>query len=348
MSKWKFSRLLSFAMSAALVFTSVIPSYAAEDFLEEDPEIASFEDDAELQEDVGGIANLMAVPSEVDITYEYTLDGTALTDEEVSALGIANTSPSSYTSDADNDVDIQLVAPTSTDGHIAFSGYSASNDLTVTEDLKVTVAQNTEPALVITGAFVTTKYDVTVTLDLDGGIAGATFESPETYVIGKAAESTVEVSLPSVTKEGYSLNGWTIGGTDASKFSITGSTLKVGENALTADAAITLTANWDSNNTTVNITYELDGGNGATSGNVTILKAVGSTYTIPTVTKKGATLNAWTISGTDASKFSITGNTLKVVENALTGPAEITLTASWTAEEYPVSFYKVLTQTSHL
>ncbi len=139
-----------------------------------------------------------------------------------------------------------------------------------------------------------------ITLELNGGSG---IES----ITGVEGSS---ITVPTITKEGYTLEGWYADETFTTKYEFTS---MPGEN-------ITLYAKWDMNE--YKITLELNGGTGIES----ITGVEGSSITVPTITKEGYTLEGWYEDETFTTKYEFTSM-----------PGEnITLYAKWEISEYTI------------
>ncbi len=129
-----------------------------------------------------------------------------------------------------------------------------------------------------------------------------------------AQNDVTSVTLPSVSRTGYTFNGW---------YNVS---TKVGNAGATYNptADVTLTANWTANNYT--ISYN---GNGGTASTTSQTKAYDSTLgTLPTASRTGYTFNGWYTAASGGSKIS---TSTKVTGNA-------TYYAHWTANNYTISY----------
>ena len=120
-----------------------------------------------------------------------------------------------------------------------------------------------------------------------------------------------EFTLPTPEKDGYTFNGW---------FDEDGNEVTSG--TWTTDSDITLTASW----TAIEYTITLDG-NGVTLDETTITVTFDGEFTLPELEKMGYTFNGW---------FDADGN--QYTSGTWTGSDDISLTASWTANKYNITF----------
>ena len=120
-------------------------------------------------------------------------------------------------------------------------------------------------------------YDVTY--DTSGGVS----------IASDLKKAGVTVTIPSTSKTGYTLSGWTSKQVTVSKNGDTYTFVMPGMN-------VTLTANWLGNPHTV--TYNTDGGSSISSES----KRTGDSVTIPTTTKTNYALTGWTSSQVTVTK----------------------------------------------
>ena len=144
----------------------------------------------------------------------------------------------------------------------------------------------------------------TVTLDANGGSV-----SPTTKVV--TYDSTY-AELPDPSRDGYDFVGWYMGSTKVEKTA----TVKILENK-------TFTAHWQAKKYT--ITFNANGGSvSPTSKEVTYDQTYGE---LPTPSRKGHTFKGWYLGNTKIES----SNTVKILSNS-------TLTASWEANKYTITY----------
>jgi uncharacterized repeat protein (TIGR02543 family) len=140
--------------------------------------------------------------------------------------------------------------------------------------------------------------------------------------LGYTVESGTQITLPSYTKQGYSLDGWLLNGVGS---------LLTGSCTITVNT--TFVAQWSLINpgiTEYTISFFDDG---VILNQYSRTVASGTPITLPAITKLGYTLDGWLLSGVGTpltGTYSVNSNTI--------------FTAKWTASnpgvtEYPVSFY---------
>ena len=144
----------------------------------------------------------------------------------------------------------------------------------------------------------------TYTITLDGN--GVTLDSTIITVTYDAA-----FTLPTLTKTGYTFNGW-----------FTSDNVQVTSGTWTSTSDISLTASWSVTENTITLD-----GNGFTLDETTITATYGESYTLPELERTGYTFNGW---------FDASGN--QVTSGTWYNEEDITLTASWTANSYNITF----------
>ncbi len=161
-------------------------------------------------------------------------------------------------------------------------------------------------------AFETQTHDVdipvktcTVTIDVNGGNAVA-----ESTLVATCGQT---ITLPAVTRTGYTFAGWKLDGED---FATTTAWSKQAETA-------TLVAQWTAKTCTV--TIEVNGGNELTNNTVTA--TYGEVLVLPTVTRTGYTFAGWKLNGEDFDS-----NSAWNLEDETA-----TLVAQWTAKTCTVT-----------
>ena len=169
------------------------------------------------------------------------------------------------------------------DGWI-YNGSTISSSTTVTSNMTVIASW--------------TANTYTVTFDSNGGSSVSSISRTYGETIG---------SLPSTTREGYTFNGWTYNGSNASFDT-------------TVYSNMTLTASWTIN--TYTVTYDSNGGSSVSSTTYTHGETLGD-LTEPDRT--GYTFDGWTYDGS-------------YVSSSTTVTSNMTLTASWTINTYTISF----------
>ncbi|WP_186565770.1 InlB B-repeat-containing protein [Lawsonibacter celer] len=213
------------------------------------------------------------------------------------------TNPAGYTIESEA---ITLVNPTR-EGY-TFKGWS-STGLEGDTNLNVTIATGSTGDRSYTANWTPITYDISYTLN------GGEETNPATYTI-----ESETITLTNPTREGYTFKGWSGTGLEGdTNLNVTIAAGSVGDR--------TYTANWTANEYT--ITYE--GMDGAAYGENNPVK---HTYDTPTAvsnpTKTGYTFAGWKVNGGEAQ------TALTLAGDGYT--ADITLTATWTANSYKVVF----------
>ena len=295
MSKWKFGKVLSLALSAALAFTSAVPAHAMELDVNEGEDLLMMEETAEFAETVEDeeIANLTNVGDSHDIEYTYTLDGSGI---PVTA-SVTNSSPATYL-ESDAAQTITLVEPTGyTDAsyadadHVVFVGYTVTG-FTPDEHLEFEIAANYATNIAVTGAF-KTRY--TVQFVKDGDVA----ETTGTYAPQRVYKNDSISAVANPTKEGYSFGGWYV--VDAVDAAVsTGTPFAPTTDPITADTI--LKAKWNEAVTNHTVTYMLEGAyyDEETVPDGTAIPSLPS----PTPSKTGSTFEGWYSDSSYSTRFN--------------------------------------------
>ena len=143
-----------------------------------------------------------------------------------------------------------------------------------------------------------TANTYTVTFDSNGGSSVSSISRTYGETIG---------SLPSTAREGYTFNGWTYNGSNASFDTAVYSNM-------------TLTASWTIN--TYTVTFDSNGGSIVSSTTYTHGETLGN---LPEPDRTGYTFDGWTSGGSYVSSSTMV-------------TSDITLTASWTINVYTIEF----------
>ena len=149
---------------------------------------------------------------------------------------------------------------------------------------------------------------ITESTAVANGVDGYYYAAGENSVL--TVEYGAEYTLLTPTRPGYTFSGWF----DANGTQVTGGTW-------TELADILLTPAWTENTNTITLN-----GNGATLDSTSVTATYGQAYTLPTPTRVGYVFNGWF----DANGTQVTSGTW-------TGLADITLTASWTPNNYTIT-----------
>jgi len=236
-----------------------------------------------------------------DLYAKWQIDEYSVT-INLNGAGAEGPADATYTVESD---DITLTNPTR-EGY-TFTGWTGTGlgEATMT----VTIPTGSTGDRTYTANWTPITYDISYTLN--GGEA----TNPATYTI-----ESETITLTNPTREGYTFKGWSGTGLEGdTNLNVTIAAGSVGDH--------TYTANWTANEYT--ITYE--GMDGAAYGENNPVK---HTYDTPTAvsnpTKTGYTFAGWKVNGGEAQ------TALTLAGDGYT--ADITLTATWTANSYKVVF----------
>ena len=227
---------------------------------------------------------------------------------------------------------ISSVKPTRT-GHkfLGWSTSSTATSATYTSGQSITVNSN------LSLYAVWQAYKITITYQGNGGVQGSnpTWAIPysHSWSYGQYTETGLaNITSFALTKEGYTYTDEEAWNTkaDGTGYSVDHNTpyygqdfaTDVGKNITSADASITLYANWKPATYTITLNP-----NGGTVSSTTVSVTYNSAFTLPTPTKSGSIFNGWYYNGVlfdDSTPYTIASN--------------ITLTASWD-DSQPVSIY---------
>ena len=174
---------------------------------------------------------------------------------------------------------------------VILSPSTSANDYTITKyscsktgfgNLSISKATSSSGAFDVAFNYVavgSTLEHYDITYDTSGGVS----------IASDLKRAGVIVTIPSTSKTGYTLSGWTSKQVTVSKSGDTYTFVMPGMN-------VTLTASWLGNPHTV--TYNTDGGSSISSES----KRTGDSVTIPTTTKANYTLTGWTSSQVTVNK----------------------------------------------
>ncbi len=208
--------------------------------------------------------------------------------------------------------------------------------------------RSTSGTVTLTANWNINKY--TISYNLDGGSYGTNHPTEGTY------NSAFTVNNP--TKTGYTFTGWKITGMDSithtygssttTSTSISSTKATSFKNLRATPGTVTFTALWSAN--TYTLAYTLNSGTAGTN------KPTSGTYdsvlTIDNPTRTGYTFAGWTAANltTSTAKYGTTNNpatawsngstkvTAKYFKNLRSTSGTVTLTASWTANTYTVTY----------
>ena len=227
---------------------------------------------------------------------------------------------------------ISSVKPTRT-GYkfLGWSTSSTATSATYTSGQSITVKSN------LNLYAVWQAYKITITYQANGGVQGSnpTWNMPYTHSwsYGQYTETGLaNITSFALTKEGYTYTDEEAWNTkaDGTGYSVNHNTpyygqdfaTDVGKNITSADATITLYANWKPATYTITLNP-----NGGTVSTTSVSVTYNSTFTLPTPTKDNSTFNGWYYNGVlfdSSAPYTIASN--------------ITLTASWD-DSQPVTIY---------
>ncbi|MCL2521906.1 MAG: InlB B-repeat-containing protein, partial [Erysipelotrichales bacterium] len=194
--------------------------------------------------------------------------------------------------------DTTLVNPTRV-GH-TFLGWFLNEDGTGTV-ITVLGANDFTSDIILYAAWTANTY--TITFDVNGG--NALVPNTQDVVFGNT------FTLPAPTREGHTFNGWIHNGN-----SFTAGTWDIAND-------VTLVADWTAN--TYTITFDVNGGDALVPNTQEV--TFEQNFTLPTPTRSGFTFTGW-YNGTDSIVLTGTWN----IAN------DVTLIASWTANDYTITF----------
>ena len=244
----------------------------------------------------------MAVPGAVSLTAQTQIE-TYTIDYELNggALEAGKTNPATYTLET---AAFRLEEPTRT-GY-TFAGWTGSNGTTPQTD--VGIAQGSTGNLYFEANWTANGYKILYT-----GVEGVDISTfPTKHVFGK------DTAIPNPTKTDYSFAGWKVNGSAATR------DLTLSGMAYTAD--ITLEATWTANEFT--ITYS--GVEGADVSTFPTKHVFGKDTAIPNPTKTGYGFAGWKVNGSAATR--------DLTLSGMAYTADITLEATWTANEFTITY----------
>ena len=186
----------------------------------------------------------------------------------------------------------------------------------------------------------------TISYNLDGGAHGSSHPTSATY------DKTITINNP--TRVGYTFNGWTITGMDATTHiygtattkatSLSGRKETIYKNLRATAGRVTFKATWVANKYT--IAYNLDGG--AFGANHPTSATYNVAVTINNPTRTGYTFNGWTITGMDATTHnygsatttatSLSGRKETSYKNLRATAGTVTFKATWKINTYNVTW----------
>ncbi len=249
------------------------------------------------QEEVVETTGTWNIESDVTLKADWTVKTSAVTLDVAGGTGATETTLTATYGQV-------LSLPTLTKVGYTFAGWKLNG-----QNYDVTSAWSLEDATATIVATWTAKT-TTVTLNVNEGV-GAT-ETTLTATYGQV------LSLPTLTKDGYTFAGWTLNG----------NAYNVANAWSLEDATATLVANWTQNAPvvkTTTVTLELDGG--TTEGETTLTATYGQVLVLPTVTKTGYTFVGWKLNGFAYNTANAWG---------IEAPTA-TLTAQWVAKTTTVT-----------
>ena len=240
--------------------------------------------------------------------------------------------PAGTTVDYGTTTTISSVKPTRT-GYkfLGWSTSSTATSATYTSGQSITVKSN------LNLYAVWQAYKITITYQANGGVQGSnpTWSIPFTQIWSYGQylqEGVANITSFAFTKEGHTYTDEEAWNTkaDGTGYSINHNTAyysqnlatAVGKSITSADATITLYANWKPATYTITLNP-----NGGTVSSTTVSVTYNSTFTLPTPTKDNSTFNGWYYNGVlfdSSAPYTIASN--------------ITLTASWD-DSQPVTIY---------
>jgi uncharacterized repeat protein (TIGR02543 family) len=158
-----------------------------------------------------------------------------------------------------------------------------------------------------TTTFTVTVEGYAVTFDANGGVLEGGGGS-----ITLTALANGSLSLPSTTRNGYTLNGWYTASSGGTKAGNAGS-------SYTPSASVTLYAQWSQSlPTTYTVTFIVNGGSAVSSQMVN----AGNSLILPSTTRNGYTFNGWYTASSGGTKAGNAGS-------SYTPSASVTLYAQW-------------------
>ena len=194
--------------------------------------------------------------------------------------------------------------------------YNLTTDTTIRSNSTVSntsyssVSFDCDPGDVIVISVYRYNYSTTAYFYFDG----FTYPTSTATACGstESVEYGSEITLPTPTKEGYTFAGW-----------YNGDTL-VEDGTWSYAEDVTLNARWTVN--TYNISLDANGG---TLDSYTMEVDYGDDFTLPTPTRTGYTFNGWYNEST------------KVEDGTWNSTSDLSLTASWTANQYSLTYDNV-------
>jgi uncharacterized repeat protein (TIGR02543 family) len=155
----------------------------------------------------------------------------------------------------------------------------------------------------------------TVTFDKTDGTTPTTRHVSEYY-----GPTALTISLPDLTRAGFSPNGWYSAAVGGSKYGNAG-------DSYTVTGDVTMYAQWTA---LARYTVTIDP-NGAARTPAPVTEYVGTSITLPSLSRTGYTFNGWYSDAQDGTKYGNAGDSYTISGN-------VTMHALWTINQYTITY----------